>query len=389
MALRFSRLDRKAIRALKSGEKITEHGITAERLRDGDIRYSVNVMVDGQRIHRVIGRESDDTTRTQAEEFISKVRADAKGQRLNLPKGRKVALTFKTASELYLSRLEESEGKNLEEKRRHFKLYLVPSFGKMPLDKISTFTLEKYRKACKAQGLKSGTINRHLATYRHMANKLLEWDKVASPMAMVKLERESGRREHVLSTEEKESLLVATLNDSNTRIWLFIMVGLNTSLRHREILSSRFENFDASRRRLRVKVKGGEWREQPLTRTITKILQHEREMADDPDGWIFPNSASRSGHVESMKAPFRRVVISSGQDPKKVTPHTMRHTAITEFAETRAVDRTIQAFSGHKSKEMVWRYTHARDVRVNEALDQFEKTGTKTEHPKEHKHSRS
>ncbi|MDP7561043.1 MAG: tyrosine-type recombinase/integrase, partial [Planctomycetota bacterium] len=324
MTLRFSRLDRKAIRSLKSGEKITEHGITAERLRDGDIRYSVNVMVDGQRIHRVIGRESDDTTRTQAEEFISKVRADAKGQRLNLPKGRKVALTFKTASELYLSRLEESEGKNLEEKRRHFKLYLVPSFGKMPLDKISTFTLEKYRKACKAQGLKSGTINRHLATYRHMANKLLEWDKVASPMAMVKLERESGRREHVLSTEEKESLLVATLNDSNTRIWLFIMVGLNTSLRHREILSSRFENFDASRRRLRVKVKGGEWREQPLTRTITKILQHEREMADDPDGWIFPNSASRSGHVESMKAPFRRVVISSGQDPKKVTPHTMR-----------------------------------------------------------------
>ena len=40
--------------------------------------YAVNVMVNGQRIHRVIGRESDGTTRTQAEEFIEKARQDAK-----------------------------------------------------------------------------------------------------------------------------------------------------------------------------------------------------------------------------------------------------------------------------------------------------------------------
>lgn len=379
MGLRFTRLDRPSIRSLGAGQKITEHGITAERMVNGDVRYSVNIMVDGQRIHRVIGRESDGTTRTQVEEFISQARADAREQRLNLPKGRKVALTFDAVADLYLTRLEESGGKNLPEKRRHFRLYLVPSLGSMPLDKISTFSLEKYRKACKARGLKSGTINRHLATYRHMANKLFEWGMVASPMAMIKLERESGRREYVLSAEEKESLLVAAMNDSNTRIWLFIMMGLHTSLRHREMLSSRFENLDVSRRRLRVKVKGGEWREQPLTRTISGILERDREMAEDPDGWIFPNPASRSGHIESMKAPYRRAVIRAGLDPKKITPHTMRHTAITELAETGAEARTIQAFSGHKSKEMVWRYTHARDQRVDEALDRLEETGTKVE----------
>jgi hypothetical protein len=47
-------------------------------------------MVDGQRIHRVIGRESDGTTRTQAEDFIEKVRTEARHGRLNLPKGRKM-----------------------------------------------------------------------------------------------------------------------------------------------------------------------------------------------------------------------------------------------------------------------------------------------------------
>ncbi len=51
-------------------------------------------MVDAQRIHRVIGKESDGTTRTQAEEFIEKAKQDAKSGRLNLPKGRKIALNF-------------------------------------------------------------------------------------------------------------------------------------------------------------------------------------------------------------------------------------------------------------------------------------------------------
>ena len=78
MALRFDKLTRPAIRRLQVDQQITEHGITTERLQDGDVRYSVNIMADGQRIHRVIGRESEGVTRTQAEEFIGKVRAEAR-----------------------------------------------------------------------------------------------------------------------------------------------------------------------------------------------------------------------------------------------------------------------------------------------------------------------
>ncbi len=85
MPLRFTRLDRPSIRRLKPGKRITEHGICAERLADGDLRYSVNIMVDGQRIHRVIGRESEHVTRTQAEQFIAKAQSEAREGRLSLP----------------------------------------------------------------------------------------------------------------------------------------------------------------------------------------------------------------------------------------------------------------------------------------------------------------
>jgi hypothetical protein len=52
MGIKFALLTRPNIRKLELGQKIQEHGITFERLASGDGLYSVNIMVDGQRIHR-------------------------------------------------------------------------------------------------------------------------------------------------------------------------------------------------------------------------------------------------------------------------------------------------------------------------------------------------
>jgi hypothetical protein len=67
MALKFTKLTRLEIRKLAPGHSITEHGLTFERLPNGDGRHTVNIMVDGVRVHRVIGKESDGVTRQQAE----------------------------------------------------------------------------------------------------------------------------------------------------------------------------------------------------------------------------------------------------------------------------------------------------------------------------------
>ena len=247
----------------------------------------------------------------------------------------------------------------------------------MRLEKISTFTLEKFRRHCSGKSLSISTTNQLLATYRHMGRKLHEWGDINFLPPVVALHATENARDYVLNDIDKANLLDAALKDSNQYIWLFIFMGLSSSLRHSEILSSRYENFDDARRRLRVKVKGGHWRKQPLTKTLTHVLMHEREMASDRDGWIFPNAASASKHYESMKGPFRRVIVAAGLDPRKVTPHTLRHTAITDLAETGASIRTIQEFSGHSSVDMVMRYTHAREQQVDEALDRLDQGGTK------------
>ena len=122
------------------------------------------VMVDGQRIHRVVGKESEGTTRTQAEEFIAKARAEAKEERLSLPRGRKTHLSFAAAGNLYLSRLEEIGAKDYVNNEQHLRLHLTPYFGTMRLDRISEFTLQKFRTNCQKKGLSDATVNRTLAT---------------------------------------------------------------------------------------------------------------------------------------------------------------------------------------------------------------------------------
>ena len=69
----------------------------------------------------------------------------------------------------------------------------------------------------------------------------------------------------------------------------------------------------------------------------------------------------------------------AGLDPVKVTPHTLRHSAITFLSESGADVPTIKEFSEHRSLEMVMRYAHARDKQVDAALDRLDKGETKPE----------
>ena len=303
MALRFVKLSRPAIRQLKPSEKITEHGITAERLADGDIKFSVNIMADGQRVHRVVGRESDGVTRNQAESLIEKIRTEAREDRLQLPKGRKTPLTFASAAKLYLDAEREVDAKDLISKEGHLRLHLTPYFGAMRINRISKFTVEKFRKDMLRRGHKIGNINRVLSTYRHMGNRLADLGKIPVPLPMIKLTEPDNRRNRVLTHEEEKALLDAALVDSNSYSWLFVKVGLSTGLRHSEILSARFDGLDVRRRRLRVLVKGGHIREQPLSSELTTLLERERKMADDPDGWLFPNPAPRSAPGIARRKP--------------------------------------------------------------------------------------
>lgn len=371
--MRFAKLTRPALKALPAGSALTECGITGYKRANGDIRYSINIMVDGQRIHRVVGRESEGVTRVQAERLIEKLRTEARERRLALPTGRKLYRSVAEAAEEYLKRLEDTGGKDLKNKRRHLRQRLVPALGQERLDNLTRFRLSTYRSKRCAQGASHATVNRELATLSHLLHRASskDWGWIA-PDAVPEIpkERETRKRIRILSADQRDRILRAAVEDPDPRAWLFVMFGLNAAMRHSEIVRRRYDEIDFENCRIWIdKAKAGE-RDQPITPSLRDSLAKQRKMEQDPDGWIFP--ASRAGckqpHRRDMRAAFARIVKRAGLDPKHCTPHVMRHTAISSLVMARADIPTIQKISGHKTPAMVLHYVHLFGEHIDNAM---------------------
>ena len=375
MALKFAKLTRPAARALGAGGKLAEHGIIAERQKNGDLRFTVNIMVDGQRIHRVVGRESEGVTREQAERLIERLRTEARSGRLDLPKGRKLHRSFGDAADEYLKRLGETDGKDMVNKTRHLRMHLVPYFGQQRVDQLKDFALKQYRRKRVDAGATNATVNREFSTLHHLLSRAIDWKWMARDrLPKIEKPRESRKQIRVLTEAQSKALITAAVADQDGLLWLFVAFGLGAAMRHSEIVRVRFDEVDFGTRRIWIdKAKAGE-REQPITPALADAIERQRVMSDDQDGYIFPaRGKTKLPYRRDMRIGFERAVIRAGMDPRKVTPHVMRHTAITRLVQAGVDIPTIQKISGHKTVAMVLHYTHVHGIHIDnaiEALDQ-------------------
>lgn len=371
MALKFGILTRHAVRSLIFGSKLTEHGITIERLSSDDLRYSVNVMVDGRRIHRVIGRESDGVTREQAERVIESLRTHAREQRLNLPKGRKVAPSFPRAAADYLARLAEEGGKAVPRKERHLSLRLVPFFSTLRLDGITGSDTHRYARQRQSSGAKPGTINRELATLSHVLRSAARWGWITKDQVpeIARLKEGKGRI-IALSPKQSAALLEAAKGDQDPDLWLFVSICLQTSMRHGEARRLKWEHFDSHRRRFYIpEAKAGE-REQPIPTDLAATLCQVQMQRSATEGFVFQaGPGSKTEYRHTFRKAFRRAAVRANLDPDLITPHVLRHTAITKLVKAGVDLPTVQRVSGHKTLAMVLRYSHIDGAHIDSAVD--------------------
>jgi integrase len=274
-------------------------------------------------------------------------------------------------------------------KKRHLRAYLVPAFGGVRLDKLSEFELRKYRKRRVGEGASDATVNREFATLLHFLNRAASkdwrWIKAEDKPAIPKVaEQRKARR--ALTTDERNAVIQGALADHDPRLWLFVAIGMGTGMRHTEILRRRYDEIDWSANRFEIdRAKAGA-RLQPFPVWVRDALLRQRNMEDDPSGWIFPAERTmlcKKPHRTAMDDGFRRAVKRAGLDPSKVTPHLMRHTLVTDLSRTVDV-ATIQKISGHKTAAMVMHYTHVNDERIDLALGAIDSAFASEVTPKLH-----
>ena len=208
-------------------------------------------------------------------------------------------------------------------------------------------------------GASPKTVLIYLATLRHMFNiAAREWgmESLRNPIDLVRKPRlPSGRNRRLVGDEHAR--LMAAAQAYGGEIGPLITWAIETAMRRGEIAAMRWEHLDREARVLLIpETKTGVPREVPLSRAAMAILEEKSTRCSTPG--LTNQGLIWSLRAESMSQAFKRVCKAAGVEG--LTFHDLRHEAASRLSEKKFSPLEVAAITGHKSMQMVKRYSHFR-----------------------------
>ncbi len=247
------------------------------------------------------------------------------------------------------------------------KKYLIKElndyFGNVPLKKINTMALELYQTK-RLEKNKPATVNRLLATLKHMFTKAYDWNMVGEDtlkaVRKVKFLPENNRRLRYLSDIEWQSLV----NACDEHLKPIVITALNTGMRKGEILNLRWNQVDIRNGFILLDdTKNGQRREIPINDTLRQVFVNLPRRLDIP--YVFFNPETNNRYVEvkkSFKSALTRAKI------KDFRFHDLRHTFASHLVMNGVGLADIQDYLGHSTTKMTNRYAHLSPSHKKEAI---------------------
>ncbi|MDP2956437.1 MAG: tyrosine-type recombinase/integrase [Longimicrobiales bacterium] len=180
---------------------------------------------------------------------------------------------------------------------------------------------------------------------------------------------------HFLSRKEVEALLAAP--DRRTRLGrrdhLLLLVASQTGLRASELVTLRVEQIvPGGHPYIRCTGKGRKERYVPLTRQVLRCLHAWlKEGSAGPTDLLFPSSRGGALSLDALEMIVDKYAATAAErcpsiTEKRVSPHTLRHTAAMQLRQAGVDLSVIALWLGHESIETTQIYLHA-DLASREA----------------------
>lgn len=176
-----------------------------------------------------------------------------------------------------------------------------------------------------------------------------EWgfSSLTNPVADIRRPSPSKGRERRLEEGELEAILAATGNSYMSSV---ILLAIETAMRQSELASLQWENINLMKRvAVLPDTKNGDRRVVPLSTKAVEILEGIEKQGPK----VF-----HIQHPHAIALAFRTATKRAGVSGLRF--HDLRHEAVSRLFEKRLNVMEVASISGHKSLQMLQRYTHLR-----------------------------
>ena len=217
------------------------------------------------------------------------------------------------------------------------------------------------------------TANRYMACLSVVLSKAAkEWGWLEeNPMLKVSKYTEPAKQDRFLMPDEIKKLLDAckTFNldgeNYNYETYLFVLIALSTGARYSEIHNLKWENVDLTNKQFYfLNTKNGENRGVPITESLLKELENFKKVRNIKSNYLWTTKDGRK--LIDMRVRFYKVLEVSGI---KCRFHDLRHTVASHIAMNGGSLLDIAQVTGHKTMQMVKRYSHLTKKHTAQLLE--------------------
>lgn len=287
-------------------------------------------------------------------------------------------LTLANALDRYLKEVSSTKSDFTLRGEKSKAKQLKAKLGKYSLAALTADLVAGYRDERLEEGMKSNTVRLELALLGHLFTVAIkEWrvGLIYNPVANIRKPSPGQGRDRRLSKEEETRLIDAVSKYSNPMLGWIVRAALATGMRSTELVSLRRSQVDLKRRVVRLAntdTKSGDARTVPLTLEAKKVFEEALANPVRPIDCdlVFFGELGRDGKTRRPYA-FNKIFgkIKKELGLADLHFHDLRHEAVSRLVEAGLSDQKVAAISGHKTMQMLKRYTHLRAEELVAELD--------------------
>ena len=286
-------------------------------------------------------------------------------------------LLFAKALDRYLSEVSSCKRPSTAYGESRKSKALKKKFDAYSLAAITPDLVAEYRDERLAAGKSADTVRLELSLLSHLFTiAIKEWrlGLIYNPVASIRKPAPAKGRDRRLGACEEQVLLKACDRHSNPMLGWIVRLALYTGMRAGEIKSLTRRQVNLERRTVYLsETKNGSARTVPLTREAVAVFRLALANPVRPldTDLIFFGEPGRDKvrRPYEFRPAWHRMLKETGIQGLRF--HDLRHEAVSRLVEAGLGDQEVAAISGHKSMQMLRRYTHLRAEDLVSRLDQL------------------